>query len=177
MTKKEHILTAAAAVVSFGVAADAAAAPLTYDLTFTQFLGGSTGTGYFTFDSSLLVPMTEIDDVADIDDFSATFINVPGIGGGTVSFDYDDLNAVSVKIDNDSDIWSVSFGTDGSPGPELNVDLPNVQELKTSQFGSVIHYDIDVTERTAAVPEPGTLALLAIGAAGLPLLRRRRRAA
>jgi hypothetical protein len=170
---KQPILAAAAAAVTFGVVADAAAAPITYDVVFSPTVGSSSGTGFFTIDSSLLTPNDDITDVNDIDAFGASFVGLPPMGTGSASFDLDDLNGIWLKTNGSGEIYSASFGTVDSGDPDLDVSIFG---FSTLDYGFIeISYYASVTRRTTtAVPEPGTLALLAAGAAGLPLLRRRR---
>jgi hypothetical protein len=166
-----------------GFAANATAAPATYDIMWTS-AGGSTGSGFFTIDDSLLVPDSgsgnDITDLAKIDAFGATFVNVPGFG--TLSFDLGDLTSVSIKIDDaGQQVEGAGFNSERIANePYLFNSGFNTQLLKVadgtdlSDDTRVDSYNTVITARTTEVPEPGTLALLAAGAAALPLLRRRR---
>lgn len=160
--------TLTAAVATFSGIAVAQASPVTYNLTFNDVaLGPSSGTGFFTIDDSLLVPDQQYTNPALVSDFSATFTNVPGYG--TVSFDESDLNDLNLKTGSTGALSSVSFGTDDSANPNLDAFIFDSTFLVDSN-GLSIEYQTVAT----AVPEPSSLALLAAGAAGVPLLRRRR---
>jgi hypothetical protein len=167
--------TAAAAAVTFG-AIDAQADTLNYSLTFTYNPAfsdvdgtGSSGTGAFSIDSADLAGTADITDPSKIQNFSATFIDVPGFG--TLSFDQSDLDSVLLKH-NEQTITGISFGTpDNGTDPFLIAEAFSITGLGLDSE-STIGYDTAAT----LVPEPGSLALLAAGAAGLPLIRRRRAA-
>lgn len=160
--------TLTAAIATFSGIAASQAAPITYNLTFNDIaLGPSSGTGFFTIDDSLLVPNQGYSDPTLVSDFSATFTNVPGYG--TVSFDETDLNALNLKTGPTGALSTVSFGTDDSANPNLDAFIFDSTFLVDSS-GLSIEYETVAT----AVPEPSSLALLAAGAAGVPLLRRRR---
>jgi hypothetical protein len=179
---KQATIWTAAATATLGFAADVAAAPVTYDVTFTSTTpAGLTGTGFFTVDDSLIGPNAQINNVADVDAFGATFTAVPGFG--TLSFDLGDLSSVSIKFDSNGEVGDVTFGTpENGVDPYLVVSTDSITHLKVTGSPTdpsvpdiqVASYFGEASPRLTAVPEPGTLALLAAGAASLPLLRRRR---
>jgi hypothetical protein len=169
--KQATFWTAAAAAVSFGVAG-ADAAPRTFDIQFTPNEPdgfGSFGTGFFTIDDTNLTPNAVLDNPALILDFEANFTNVPGFGN--LSYDEGDLNALLLKTDPSSQITGVSFGTTSNgTDPFLVASIFSTTFIDTDPND----FDPGIAYNTTIVPEPGSLALLAAGAAALPLIRRRR---
>lgn len=162
----------AAAAAGFG-AMDAQAATLNYSLTFTfsSNIGnvngaGSSGVGAFSIDSGDLAGNTDITDPSKIHDFSATFSNVPNVG--TVSFDQGDLDSVLLKHTGTT-ITGASFGT-ASNGTDPDLDS---LAFSTTRLNLADETAIEYNTTATQIPEPGTLSLLAAGAA-LPLIRRRR---
>jgi PEP-CTERM motif-containing protein len=164
--------TAAAAAVTFG-AIDAHADTLNYSLSFTFNPAssnvdgsGSSGTGAFSIDSADLAGNSDITDPSKIQNFAATFSNVPGFG--TLSFDQSDLDSVLLKH-TEQTITGISFGTSNNgTDPFLIAEAFSTTGLSDGE--ATIGYDTTAT----LIPEPGSLALLAAGAAGVPLIRRRR---
>jgi hypothetical protein len=169
--RQTTIWTAAAAVVTFG-AAGADAAPRTFDLQFTPTDldgAGSSGTGFFTIDDTNLTPNQTLTNPALILDFEANFTNVPGFGN--LSYDEGDLNALLLKTGPSSEITGVSFGTTSNgTDPFLVSGIFSTTFIETNTSDQ----DTGIGYATTVVPEPGALSLLAAGAAGIPLIRRRR---
>jgi len=174
MRQSTALTMAAAAAATFG-AVDAQAATLNYSLTFafSNNIGsidgsGSSGTGAFSIDSADLVGNTNVTDPTKIHDFSATFINVPSLG--TLTFDQADLDAVNLKH-SDQTITAAAFGTqDNGTDPFLSITgIFSTTTRLNLDSETAIDYNATATQ----IPEPGTLSLLAAGAA-LPLIRRRR---
>jgi hypothetical protein len=176
MKQTTALTVAAAAAATFG-AVDAQATTLNYSLSFT-FLSNigaidgsaSSGSGAFSIDSGDLAGTADITDPTKIQNFSATFNNVPNVG--TLAFDQSDLDAVLLKH-NEQTINDVSFGTtNNGTDPHLIAGIFGTTILQFDPQTS-IQYDTAAT-LVSAIPEPASLSLLAAGAAGLPLIRRRR---
>ncbi|MEQ9642257.1 MAG: PEP-CTERM sorting domain-containing protein [Alphaproteobacteria bacterium] len=182
---------ATAATVSFS-GVGALAAPVTIDFTLDRIevsgiestvLQADAGSGSVTLDDTPLVPIsnntsTFTIDAANVDAFSVQ-VNDPDFGA--LTFELADLDSIEIKlesIENGGDPLALAFVTDS--GGIADFGNPDVDFGKVDLIGVPVG-SIDPVANTYAVnldvPEPSTLGLLALGAAGLPLLRRRRRKA
>jgi len=177
-----HLTAASAAVAGTLGVAGASAAPISFALTFepTGTTVQGSGTGSFTIDDSVLAPNIGVMDIAAVSAFSANFVDVPGLGA--LAFDLADLASINLKTDSSAAMTSLSFATNTSAtDPYMTFGIfstNNIFDPTVSIDTQVASYNTRFTQvdGPVAVDEPNALALLAAGAAGIPLIRRRRRA-
>ena len=134
---------------------------------------------------------TQLADFAALDDRAAFALRILDDGGVLVSDSinvkrldsagntiqtYDVLGNngfFSLNLDADgTSFWAGDFGT----GDLFKFDMASGTLLQTISTGSASLFGVTVFgEKTAAIPEPGVLALLSLGIVGLTLTRRRRK--
>jgi len=183
--QKHQIGTAAAAFAVAGTLGcmGAEAAPVSFNLTFVPLAPTTqgSGTGTFTVDDSVLIPDNAISEISAVSAFTANFVDVPGIGA--LAFDLADLASINLKTDSSGALYALSFSTTTSatdPYLQAGIFFSNfIYDPDVSMETPVAEYttQFEQVDGPATIDEPGALALLAAGAAGIPLIRRRRKTA
>jgi hypothetical protein len=165
------------------------ATPVTFNFTETESDSkglGSTGSGSFTIDSSLLVASVPIfpggptiptfyRSPNTISNFSASFW-IPG--GVPVSFDQSNLTDVFI-VTTSGNVLSAGFQANSQSFFQVNGQFFGANAfLQTSGLLSLefeqIQYSTIISEVTAAVPEPSTWAMMLLGFAGIGFMAYRR---
>lgn len=149
------------------------AAPVTYDFTVTE--GGVSSSGHFTFDDSIIPDGYDIVHGPVLTDLSFTW--------NSIAYDETTANTGWLRFDPDGELIDATFGTNCSETSCLTP--PSTSDWYFAYFYSPSSYgefqdaggktrDVKSSLRISAVPEPGALALIGIGLAGIAAGLRRR---
>ncbi|MDJ0598727.1 MAG: PEP-CTERM sorting domain-containing protein [Crocosphaera sp.] len=151
----KYALAAVTALSLTALTTPAQAALINIPLTFDPESGNtSSGEGFFTIDDSNLAPNILLDDLSDLENFSATFTNLSSIPS-TTTFSLSDLSDWIYRTDDLGNIVDVNFFM----GAATNTDGYRLQGsgplfIQLSGNGELATYDI--TPGTP-VPEPSTI--------------------
>ena len=184
MLRYPRILATLFGLVFFAMMGTAQATPILVGFDVVAQPGSSgSGSGTAIVDSSLLAPSTTtISDFANLTSFSLSMSGLPSIPSST-SFSITDLFSYILETDLTGTIIDFNWRTilSNADGYGLNAVSPTVFDLCQNPTGSACIGGVTIgtynigNYRTAAIPEPSTLALFGIGLAGLGFLRRRRK--
>jgi hypothetical protein len=160
-------------------ATTARALTFTYEWAGTTSSGGTVGAGFITFDAAVADPANFAGlTLADVDDLSYTWNN----GVTSVSVSEAEMTTLIGSISAVGGVLS-NFTLAGNPGgATASFNVAPAPALGANNFsgflpGGTGFVDQDAGNwRLAAVPEPGTWALIVAGFLGLAAIGRRRRA-
>lgn len=164
-----------AAVILWGAAMAAQATPVTYDFSANVVSGtasGSTASGYFTYDSSTVAPSQFVDAAGLFSDFAFAWrgVNYTEVTANTGYLGFDGTGALQDFL----------FGTACVAG-SCSVAATSQDWMVASygftfaEGGAVQFSDAPTFMLRSQVPEPGSLALLGLGLALLPMARKKKR--
>ncbi|MBC7680695.1 MAG: PEP-CTERM sorting domain-containing protein [Ferruginibacter sp.] len=164
-----------AAAVLWGAALAAQATPITYDFSANVVSGtasGSTVSGYFTYDSGAVAPSQFVDATGLFSDL--------GFAWGGVNYTEATANTGYLSFDASGALQDFLFGTACVAG-SCSV-AANSQDWMFASYGftfaeggAVLFSDTPAFALRSQVPEPGSLALLGLGLALLPMARKKKR--
>ncbi len=193
MTFQRPSTRVALALALLAAAIAAEAAPITVDFTVTSndvsnpaYGSGTTGSGYFTFDDSLMPtsgsglvgnPIAGLQTLDLFFNWFGVTFDETNAANGTLTFTDGELTNWMIGgsyLDHTSGFLRYACTSSGGAAPDFDALGSGGAALTDAQRRGLAYGPIQWSVRATSVPEPGALALFGFGAVALACIARRR---